>query len=123
MSKNNIHNLRSLREARKELIGVVQSQESRMQVYADFFRDNYKGIIWSAVNPFKKDKPVSSATRLILNEIIPAILGTQAGSAAASFVAKGTGYAVLKMAARVVNKLAKTKKKKKKEKQAPDKPE
>lgn len=58
-------------------IALEQSSGELKELYS-YFRENRKGIIWSAVNPIDKDTVVGNVFLMIKNAVIP-ILQSESG--------------------------------------------
>lgn len=84
MKSRQINNLSDLRLERERLKLQIAAKEEQLEGSWVYLKQNYKGMIWEQVNPFKNSSVLSTALGLLQPGLLPVITevvkGTVKGS-------------------------------------------
>ena len=84
MKPKQINNLTDLRLERVRLKIQLATKEDQLEDSWVYFKDNYKGMIWEQINPFKNSSLFSTALGLLQPSLLPVLTevvkGTVKGS-------------------------------------------
>jgi hypothetical protein len=79
MKMNNpipINNLESLKREKDRLHLLIEQKQSVLESRYQFFKTNYKSLLWREVNPFKgKEETIGQIIQIAKTIILPAISG------------------------------------------------
>jgi hypothetical protein len=114
MKKNN---LQLLLAEKQRIRSIVKLQEEELKERATFFESNYKGIIWSKINPFKGNVTINGVVNYAIKDLLPLITGLDGGnkhySVGSKLLAKGIRYTLLNSGINLLKKFWENKEEKK----------
>jgi hypothetical protein len=108
MKKTRKSSLEALLAEKHRIQEMVKLQEGELKKRTNYFHENYRGLIWYQINPFKDNITVNKILNYLTGDIFPLVVGLDLEKkhpAGSKLLAKGLRFALITAGLNLAKKL------------------